>query len=267
MNKIVSVRCFECGSEEFDFSELFTNSRYKTEKLPINVLHIEHKKFGNILINTGCTECLKKNLTKYTKYKTVHKLSFSKKDSIIYQLEKEDTDPLCIKKVLLTHCAPECCGALPLLPKYEIVSSAQVLCAVKLGISDDLILKGTMPSPEVPIKAVNVYNRIFWLDDYFKFVYDILGDGSVLGVDLRGHYSEMMGFYLPEYKLFYAADAAIDERVITEDLDPSEKLLEQQTYSDDYLSAISTLKRIHKEQPDVQIMFLHSKKENFKVFD
>ena len=53
MKKIESIRRFICGYEEFRLSELYEGGNFKTEKLPINVFMAEHRKFGNILINTG----------------------------------------------------------------------------------------------------------------------------------------------------------------------------------------------------------------------
>lgn len=257
-HKIESVRFYQCGSEEFDFTELFINSEAGKKRLPVNVVMLEHRRLGNMLINTGCAETLKKNPAMYTKYRLRHKLDFSRDDSIISQLEKEQTDPVCIKKVLLTHCSPECCGALPLLPKYELVSSAQVMCMIKLGKTDDDMLKSTMPKKSVPIRAAGIFNGESVLKGYFKWIYDVLGDGSLLGVDLRGHTKEMMGFYFTESGLFYAADAAVDESVLSEGLVPSEKMLEIQAYPDEYLSTLTTLRRLHREHPEIRFVFLHS---------
>ena len=73
-NKIITIKRYICGKEEFDFSELFVNTEYGTEILPINVFLIEHKKLGNILINTGCSNLLKKNAVQYSALKTKHKI-------------------------------------------------------------------------------------------------------------------------------------------------------------------------------------------------
>ena len=149
-------------------------------------------------------------MPKYVVYKQKHKIRFSYGDSIISQLQKANIDPLLIRKVLLTHCSPECCGALPLLPKYEILSSAQVLCLIKTRDIDDDMMKSTLPDDVIPIRAAGIFNGDTYLRHYFKWIYDIFGDGSVLGFDLRGHRKEMTGFYFTESKLLYAADAAVD---------------------------------------------------------
>ena len=259
MNKIISLRAIACGSESFNFSELFINSNGREETLPVNVLLLEHRKFGNILVNTGCSELLKKNMTVFFKYKQNHKLKFDDTDCITEKLEAEGSDPMIIKKVILTHCSPECSGALPLLPKYELISSAQVLCLIKTRDLDDDMMKSTMPEMNIPVKAAGIFNGQTPLKNYFKWIYDILGDGSVLGFDIRGHRKEMMGLYFPESKLLYAADAAVDERVLDQELVPSEKLLETQSYPEDYLVTLSTLRRLHRECPEITIRFLHSK--------
>ncbi len=258
-NKIVTIKRYQCGQEDFSFKELFRNSDNETETLPINVFLIEHRKFGNILINTGCSHLLKKNPIQYSKLKTQRKISFREADEITEQLSNEKMDPVCIKKVLLTHCDPECCGALPLLPKYEIISTAQVLCVLALAQSSEGVMKSTLPEKNVPRSATGIFKGDTVLRRYFKWVYNVLGDGSVLAVDLSGHAKAMTGFYLPEKNILFAADSAIDERVLDQDLIPSDKLLQLQYDADDYISNIITLRRFHRENPDIKMIFSHSK--------
>lgn len=259
MKKIVSVKCCRCGYEEFRFPELYLNTDYQTEKLPVNVLLMEHRKAGHILINTGCTKLLKKNPIAWSSYLLRHKLYFDKEDSIIEQLARDGMDPLCIKKVLLTHTNAECCGALPLLPKYELLGTAQLLCVLKLEQDSPNILKSTLPPANVPMKAFNVFKGDTPLKSCFKYVFDALGDGSVQAVDISGAANAMTGYFIPEENLFFAADAAIDERVLEENLFPSEKLLSMQYDADEYLSVLATLRRLHRENPDMKFLFSHSK--------
>ncbi len=262
-NKIITLKRYICGKEEFNFQELFLSTTYETESLPINVFLLEHKKFGNILINTGCTGLLKKNPLLFSALKAKRKISFQDSDSIIKHLEQENMDPICIKKVLLTHCYPECCGALPLIPKYEILSTAQVVCMLKFPDTAEGAMKSTFPNKKIPIKATGIFNEETFLKKYFKWIYDVLGDGSILAFDLSGHAKAMTGFFLPERNILFAADAAIDERVLDEMLTPNEKLLELQYDPDDYISHIITLRRLHRENPDIKILFSHSTvKEN-----
>ena len=258
MSKIISMKSFACGTETFCFRDLYINSDGKEETLPINVLLFEHRRLGHILVNTGCSDLLRKNPAQLLKYRQKRRIHFERNSDITDLLEAEGIDPLLIKKVILTHCSPECCGALPLLPRYEIISSAQVLCLIKTRDLDDDMMKSTLPESTVPIRAAGIYNGKTFLKDYFKWVYDILGDGSVLGFDLRGHRQEMMGLYFTESGLLYATDAAVDERVLTEELVPTEKLLSMQAYPDDYLITLMTLRHIHRDHPEVNIKFLHS---------
>ena len=259
MKKIVSLRVLHCGYEEFRMNELYMNTDLHTEVLPINVVLMEHRKFGHILINTGCTKEMKRNPLAYSKYMLYHKVSFKKEDTVIAQLEKEGMDALCIKKVLLTHANAECCGALPLLPKYELMSTAQLLCVLKFDNDSDSIIKTTFPKESIPLKAFNVFKGETPLKSCFKYVYDVLGDGSVLAVDIRGAANAMTGYFIPEESIFFAADAAIDERVLDSDLFPSEKLLSMQYDADEYISTLATLRKLHREYPEIKFIFSHSK--------
>ena len=261
MNRILSLKNFVCGTEDFNFSELFINSDEGKQELPINVLMFEHRKVGTVLVNTGCSEALKKNLTQYLKYRQEHELHFDRDSSILRQLDKENIDPFLIRKVLLTHCSPECCGGLPLLPKYEIISGAQVLWLIKVRNIDDQMMKSTMPDVSIPVKAAGVYSGKTFLKDYFKWVFDVFGDGTVLALDLSGYAKAMAGFFLTEKNIFFAADASIDMTAVEEGLVPGDKLLSRAFYPDDYISVIATLRRLHKEHPEIRFLFSHSEED------
>ena len=259
MKKIESIRRFICGYEEFRLSELYEGGNFKTEKLPINVFMAEHRKFGNILINTGCSNMMKKSPIAYSKYLSKHKVSFDRNDTIIEQLAKEGMDALCIKKVLLTHANAECCGALPLIPKYELMSTAQLLCVLKFDNDSDNIIKSTLPPDNIPMKAFNVFKGTSVLKKYFKFVYDVLGDGSILAVDMSGAANSMTGYFIAEDNIFFCADAMTDERFFDDDIFPTDKLLLMQYDSEDYMNIRRILKTINSEYPDIRFVFSHSK--------
>ena len=143
--------------------------------------------------------------------------------------------------------------------RYELLATAQLLCVIKFDNDSDNIIKSTFPKENIPMKAFNVFKGETPLKSCFKYVYDALGDGSVLAVDIRGAANAMTGYFIPEEKIFFAADAAIDERVLDSDLFPSEKLLSMQYDADDYISVIATLRRLHRENPDIKFIFSHSK--------
>lgn len=258
MEKILNFKRYICGKEEFNFSELYRQCTYGKKILPINVFLFEHKKYGNIIINTGCSQYMKKNPVSFAKFLLNHKISFDKNDEFCTQFLNEGFDPICIKKVLLTHCSPECCGGLPILPKYEIISIASVISTLWLSDPSDGVMKSTLPPNNINKNATGLYNKDIFLKKYFKWVFDVFGDGTVLAVDISGYASAMAGYYFTEKNLFIAADASIDEETIENNLIPSDKLLNKVSSPDDYISVIATLRRMHNEQPQIKILFSHS---------
>lgn len=258
MNKIAEIKQIRCGSEEFDFSVLFRACETGIRKLPVNVLMFEHRRQGLTLVNTGCSLRIKKNPAAYVKIFGERKLDFTEKDSISRRLKDLSLDPLAVRKVLLTHCDPECCGGLPGLPKYELYSTARVLAVLTIADPADNIMKSTLPGDNIVKKAAGLYNGRSFIGDHFKFVFDVFGDGSVLAVDLGGHANAMAGLFFPEHDLFYAADACIDETVIDQCLVPSDKLLSRQNDPDEYIAVTAALRRLHREHPEVRLRFLHS---------
>ncbi len=258
MDKIISFRRYICGYEDFDFSELYRGCTIKNKKLPVNVFVTEHKKHGLMLINTGCSKLLKINATAFSRLLTKHRLRFRDEDSVKNRLEEDGLDPIAVKKVLLTHCSPECCGGLNLLPKYELISIAKVLTILWLADTSDGLMKSTLPTEDTPTRAAGIFKGKSFISDYFRWVFDIFGDGTILAVDITGHDKAMAGFFLTEKNIFIAADASIDETALTEGLIPTDKLLKQQAYPDDYLSVLATLRRLKKEHPEIRILFSHS---------
>ena len=258
MDRIISFSRYICGKEEFDFSELYRNCDIGKKLLPVNVFRLEHKKYGNILINTGCSGLIKKNPAVFAKLLTKRKLIFNSSDEICAQLEAEGNDPVIIKKVLLTQCTPDCCGGLRMLPRYELISTAKVLAVHMLSDPADGLIKNTLADDDIKKSAAGIFKGTTFLKDYFKWVYDVLGDGSILAVDLSGYAKAMAGYYLSEKNIFIAADASVNIQAVEEKLTPSDKLLSKTFYPDDYLSVLITLRRLHKEHPDLKIIFSHS---------
>ena len=258
MDKIISFKRYICGYEEFNFNSLYRNCSDGIKKLPVNVFMLEHKKYGVILVNSGCSKLLRLNATAFSRLLSKHKLRFTDDDSIKARLLSENMDPMIVKKVLLTHCSPECCGGLNLLPKYELLSIARVLTMVWLADPSDGIMKNTLPDADTPKKAAGIFKGKTVLSDYFKWVFDVFGDGSILAVDLTGCFGAMAGFFLPEKNIFIAADAFIDEAALSDGLIPSDKLLKMTAYPDDYLSILATLRRLKKDHPEITLIFSHS---------
>ena len=261
MKNIISFKQYCCGKEKIVLSDMYENCDTGLCELPINVFRIEHKKFGNILFNSGCSNLISKNPITYAKYKTKHHLLFDKNDTIISQLNNEGFDAMCIKKVILTHCDPECCGCLPLIPKYELVSNAKVLAILNCGSFSDGVMKSTVPKNSIPRRAIVPFGEKTFLKDYFKWVYDVLGDGSVLGFDIDGHCETMTGYFIPEINVFIGADACINEKAVTENYIPTQKLLDLQAYPDYYLETFEKIKKIHSEHPEIKMLFSHSEIE------
>ena len=258
MDKIISFKRYICGYEEFNFPELYKNCDLTAKKLPINVFKTEHKNYGTILINTGCSELLKNNPVSFAKFIARNQITFTDEDSIVNRLAEDKLDPRIVKKVLLTHCDPQCCGGLKLLPRYELRSTARVLTLAILSDPSDGIIASVMPDMDVPKKAAGIFEGKSFLSDYFKWVFDIFGDGTILAVDLPGHAKAMTGFFLTEKNIFIAGDASIDASAIENDLTPTQKLLKNQCYPQDYKETLSTLKKIKTEHPEIQFLFTHS---------
>ena len=148
-----------------------------------------------------------------------------------------------------------------MLPKYELISTAQVLSVLWLAYKDDGIMPSTLPPAEIKKSAAGIFKGKSIMNEYFKWVFDVFGDGTVLALDLSGYAKAKAGFFLTEKNIFFAADASIDMTAVEEGLVPGDKLLSRAFYPDDYISVIATLRRLHKEHPEIRFLFSHSEED------
>ena len=124
-----------------------------------------------------------------------------------------------------------------------------------LSVADpaDDVMKSTLPSEEIPRRSAGLFQGKSFLKDYFKWIFDVFGDGSVLAVDLSGVYSAMAGFFLPEKNLFFVGEAALDEEMLLRGEEPSYKLLSRQKHPEDAAKVQKTLRLLLKEHPEVHL--------------
>lgn len=252
--KILTLTPYACGRIQFSKKD------YKDKSFinPLNselVFRIEHKQFGNILFNSGYSRLLHKKSPKILLFLKGNKLIYTKGEEITAQLENEGMDELCIKKIILSHAAVDSIAGLNLFSNYTLISTAQALTRLDHSLFGEYIPKCMIPDTSIPRKAVALYQKKTFLENYFRYIYDILGDGSVLGVSLDGHSKGHIGLFLPEWNILLGGSACTDS--INLHSEPSGNFLSRQYDEEKYLATLNNLRRFLSENPNVHCIFSH----------
>ena len=96
-----------------------------------------------------------------------------------------------------------------------------------------------------------------FLCGYFQRVYDLFGDGSVIGIRLDGHCKGQMGLWIPDLKLFLAADAGWGRDLVRHTLSMrlAPRLIQRNFFQ--YKDTLGRICRMKKDYPWIQVFFSH----------
>ena len=98
-----------------------------------------------------------------------------------------------------------------------------------------------------------------FLCDYFEQVFDLFGDGSVMGIRLDGHCKGQMGIFIGDLQLFLGADACWGRDLISATSRmrlPARWIQHDFSAYRDSLRRICRLKREHRE---IRFVFTHDR--------
>ena len=259
--KINKIRLYSCGYCVNQLSHVFRSYQKEIRKFPALSVLIEHDTYGNILYDTGYSPLIYQNGIVSKIYNTLNRTYVNENDTIITRLKYDNIDPGSINTIILSHAHPDHIAGLVYFQDYELISTAGVLNSLLTGNAFDLVFKNMVPRQGVNYRAVKPYSGSTIFDGYFKKVYDIFGDGSLIGIDLSGHADGQMGLWIPEYSLLLAADACWGK-----DLTKwvSKMRFIPKLIQDDYrkyAQCIRTLERFSRKHPEIKIIYSHGAAE------
>lgn len=255
--KIKRVKIYNCGYCVNNLKLVFKNYKKEIRKFPAQVVLIQHSKLGNILYDTGYSDLVYKNHIVSHIYNIFNRTFVKAEDTIITKLDEDDIFKSDISKVILSHAHPDHIGALRLLPSYELISTAEVFNTMSKKHLTDLVFKNMLPADGISRNIAPEFKGETILRKYFDKIYDVLGDGSVLGMALNGHAKGQLGIFLPEYNLLFGADACWGEDLLGSVDDMRFIARRIQNNFSEYKATAEKLLKLKKDYPNIKIIFSH----------
>ena len=257
--KIKSVTIYHCGYCVNDLGVMFRGRKREKRCFPASAVLICHRELGNILYDTGYSEAIFGKGIFLRLYRSLNPVVLNRGERIDERLAGDGICPESVRKIILSHAHPDHIGGLAGFDRYELITSAEVKRSIKRPGISSLVLTSQLPPPEktihwcVPERTLDEH----FLCRYFEKVYDLFGDGSVIGVELRGHCRGQMGLWIPDMRLFLAADACWGKDLVR---DTGRMRQIPRLIQDNFSQYQKTLRKIclmKKEHPEINVVFSH----------
>lgn len=191
-----------------------------------------HPKFGAMLFDTGYSYRFFDETKKLPQrlYRWMTPVYLKEEDLLVNQLAAFNLQPQDISHVFISHFHADHIGALCDLPKSRYVYLPHAYSHLRhLSPEEDMkhaFLRGQIPTDfDSRSHEVDITKPILLSEEYtpFQTGYDLLGDGSIIGVELPGHAHGQMGIFARDdvgKLFFFVADAAWLKRSIVENRPP-----------------------------------------------
>lgn len=240
---------------------------FRAVHFPAGFACIEHPQLGVILFDTGYSSRFF-TATKHFPYSLYRKLTpvvYEDKQSAVHQLAALGIAANDVKHIVLSHFHADHLGGLRDFPEakfiylqaaYDAVKHRHGLNALRAGYLSEMLppdfLKRSLPIDETQqILAPN--------DFAFSRLLDILGDGSLIALDVPGHAAGQIGLLVStdQMSFFLCADAVWSSRAYFEQRLPHPLAGLIMSNRTQYRDSFERLCRLHTQYPQLQIVPSH----------
>lgn len=215
---INKLKLYECGYCTHPEKVVLPNGSLKRLKFPATVALLQHPTRGYILFDTGYAARFFQATKKfpYSIYAKLTPVFFSEEKAIVNQLEKDGIKREQIHTIILSHFHGDHIGGLKDFPNATILTFKNAYQSIRSISKFRALLKGCL----LDLLPNDIDTRISFIDQGesvldkcygdFSKGYDVLGDNSIIAVDLTGHAIGQFGIFvnlLSGKKVFLCADA------------------------------------------------------------
>ncbi|PYI55955.1 MBL fold metallo-hydrolase [Paenibacillus flagellatus] len=199
-------------------------------RIPALFACIEHPSFGTVLVDTGYADRFMKVTDRLPArlYRAVTPVTFRGEDSAWLQLEACGIDAERVSAIVVTHFHADHIAGLRDFPNARFIYLPEAYEAVKrlrgLSALRRAFLPGLLPERfEERSAPIGPERRLAAPPGFpFPHAWDVLGDGSVLAVELPGHADGQIGLLLATDRHDYllCADAAWSGKAVRDNRPP-----------------------------------------------
>jgi len=250
--------------------------RWRTIHFPAMFALFRHPKFGAMLFDTGYSYRFFDETKKLPKrfYRWMTPVTLHEEDLVVNQLLTFDLRPKDITHVFISHFHADHIASLPDLSWSRFVYLPNAFSgfshpSTRSGRTSSLedlkhaFLRGLIPSDfDSRSQEVDINKSILLSEKYapFKTGYDLLGDKSLIGVELPGHAHGQMGIFARDEndKVFFSvADAAWLKQSIVENRPPHKVANFLFPDLEAYRKTLKDLQTYYLTHPDTHVVPSH----------
>ncbi len=258
---VTRVTLYQCGYCTNRTGLLYRGAAWEKRRFPATAVLICHTELGNILYDTGYSRRIFGYDFRLWLYRLLNPVTLDAGGTIAERLQADGIDPASVGHIILSHGHPDHIGGLSDFSEYTLTAFPEVHAALERPCIRNLTVRALLPEAG-QIRARRMPQRRLikhFLCRYFAEIYDLFGDGSILGIRLDGHCRGQMGLFLPDRNLFLAADACWGRDLIraTPRMRFPARLIQN-----DFPAMLDTLRRIcrmKREHPEITLVFTHQK--------
>ena len=243
--------------------------RLRTIHFPAMFALLRHPKFGAMLFDTGYSYRFFDETKKFPKrfYRWMTPVTLHEEDLVVNQLSTFNLQPSDISHVFVSHFHADHIASLPDLSWSRFVYMPHAFAHLRhLPPEEDMkhaYLRGLIPTDfDSRSQIVDMSKPVLLAKEYapFKTGYDLLGDGSIIGVELPGHALGQMGIFARDEDdklFFFVADAAWLKRSIVENRPPHK--IANLLFPDPaaYRETLGNLQAYYLTHPDTHVIPSH----------
>ncbi len=243
--------------------------RWRSIHFPAMFALLRHPRFGAMLFDTGYSYRFFDETQKFPKrfYRWLTPVTLHEEDLVVNQLLAFDLRPKDITHVFISHFHADHISALSDLGWSRFVYMPHAFGHLRNRTpSEDLkhaFLRGLIPPDfDSRSRTVDMSRSILLSEEYapFKKGHDLLGDGSIIGVELPGHAHGQMGLFAREEDgklFFFVADAAWLKQSIVENRPPHKITNLLFPDPEAYLETLRNLHTYHLMHPETYVIPSH----------
>ncbi len=244
--------------------------RWQSIHFPAMFALLQHPRFGAMLFDTGYSYRFFDETQKFPKrfYRWMTPVTLREQDLVVNQLLTFGFRPQDITHIFISHFHADHIASLPDFGRSRFVYMPHAYGHLRnLPPSEDMkhaFLRGMIPLDfDSRSQEVDMSTPVLLAEEYapFKTGYDLLGDGSIIGVELPGHAHGQMGLFIRDENdqlFFFVADAAWLTQSIIENRPPHQ--VANFLFPDPvaYRDTLGKLHNFYRTHPEVHVVPSHS---------